>query len=81
MTLESATTGDGETVYIDTSTAERGSAGAFHPVFSDPDGTNRWGYYCSGCEGFDNAIDTMGRIVCNGCENVRKPDEWDAVNE
>ena len=81
MDLETATTGDGTTVYIDTSTAERGSVGAFHPVFTDADGTEQWGYYCSGCEGFDNAMDTMGRIVCNDCENVRKPDEWDAAHE
>ena len=44
-------------------------------------GTERWGYYCNACGGFDNAMDTMGRVVCNGCSNIRKPDEWDAVNE
>ena len=81
MTLEEATAPDGETVYIDTDDGERGSVGPFRPVYADTDGTDRWGYYCSGCEGFDNAMDTMGRIVCNDCENVRKPDEWDAAHE
>ncbi|TQQ82684.1 GNAT family acetyltransferase [Halonotius terrestris] len=81
MDLDAATTEDGETVYIDRNDAERGSVGPFHPVYEDEAGTDRWGYYCSGCEGFDNAMDTMGRIVCNACENVRKPDEWDAAHE
>jgi len=81
MDLTTATTHDGETVYIDTAAGERGSVAPFHPVYATADGANRWGYYCGHCEGFDNAMDTMGRIVCNDCENVRKPDEWDAAHE
>jgi len=26
-------------------------------------------------------MDTMGRIQCTECGNLRKPDEWDAAHE
>ena len=81
MSREQATTADGDTVYIDREDAERGSVDVFHPVYCEAEGTERWGYYCNACGGFDNAMDTMGRIVCNQCPNVRKPDEWDAAHE
>lgn len=81
MELLEVTTDDDESVYVDTDDGERGSAGDFQPVYADAAGTTRWGYRCEACESFDNAIDTMGRIVCNECPNVRKPDEWDAAHE
>jgi hypothetical protein len=81
MRREQATTADGDTVYIDREASERGSVDLFHPVYCDADGEKRWGYYCNACGGFDNAMDTMGRLVCNSCSNIRKPDEWDAAHE
>ncbi|MFB6211740.1 MAG: DUF5816 domain-containing protein, partial [Halobacteriales archaeon] len=36
---------------------------------------------CGNCETLNNAMDTMGRIVCNECGNTRKPEEWDAAHE
>lgn len=68
-------------LYVDRQDTERGSEGPFYTVYSTPDATERWGYVCSACESLDNAMDTMGRIVCNDCPNVRKPDEWDAAHE
>lgn len=81
MTLESRTTASGDTVYVDRQIRERGSHGPFYAVFVDADRDSRWGYQCSACGGFDNAMDTMGRIVCNDCANIRKADEWDAAHE
>jgi len=26
-------------------------------------------------------MDTMGRIQCTDCGNIKKPDEWDAAHE
>ncbi len=69
------------TLYVDREDAERGSEGPFYAVYSTLEATERWGYFCSACESVDNAMDTMGRIVCNRCPNVRKPDEWDAAHE
>jgi hypothetical protein len=81
MTLETTTTDGGGTVYVDRSARERGSKGPFLVVYTDRDAETRWGYRCSNCETFDNAMDTMGRIECNTCGNIRKPDEWDAAHE
>jgi hypothetical protein len=72
---------EGETLFVDTQRAERGTKGPFLVAFADADADRRWGYFCSHCEAFDNAMDSMGRIRCNVCSNVRKPDEWDAAHE
>jgi len=72
---------DGRTLYVDDDEAEIGSKGPFYVVYTDEDGSTRWGYFCSNCETFDNAMDAMGRVQCNECSNVRKPDEWDAAHE
>ncbi|XVH31820.1 DUF5816 domain-containing protein [Haloferacaceae archaeon DSL9] len=80
MTLESATA-EGSTVYVDRARWERGIEGPFYLVYTTPDADARWGYYCGNCDSFDNAMDTMGRLVCNSCGNIRKPDEWDAAHE
>jgi len=69
------------TLYVDRDETERGSEGPFCTVYTTPEAADRWGYFCSACESVDNAMDTMGRIVCNRCPNVRKPDEWDAAHE
>ena len=81
MALESATTERGESVFVDRSDAERGSEAPFYAVYSRKDSSSRWGYVCSNCESFDNAMDTMGKIECNSCGNIRKPEEWDAAHE
>ncbi len=72
---------DGTALYVDREERERGSKGPFFAAFAEPDGDSRWGYFCANCETFDNAMDAMGRIQCNVCSNVRKPDEWDAAHE
>ena len=79
--MESHTTADGGTVYVDTSEERIGSEGPFYVVFADADGEERYGYLCAACETLDTAMDTMGRIVCNECGNTRKPEEWDAAHE
>ena len=71
----------GETVYIDRRDAERGPRGTVFVAYVAPRDDKRWGFWCANCESADNAMDTMGRIECNVCGNVRKPDEWDAVHE
>jgi hypothetical protein len=72
---------DGTPLFVDPTEAEIGSKGPFHVAFRDEDRSRRWGYYCTNCGTFDNAMDAMGRIQCNECSNVRKPDEWDAAHE
>ncbi|GAB7091758.1 DUF5816 domain-containing protein [Halorubrum luteum] len=81
MELEAATTAGGENVFVDRTRAERGAEGPFYVVFAESRGRDRWGFYCDNCDSFDTAMDTMGRIECNDCGNLRKPDEWDAAHE
>ena len=79
--MESRTTADGRRLYVDREDAERGSKGPFFVVYADPDATDRWGYFCGNCRTFNNAMDSMGRIECNECANLRKAEEWDAAHE
>lgn len=72
---------DGRTVYVDPADGERGSNGAFLVAYETPDRDRRFGWFCTNCESVDNAMDAMGRIVCNRCENYRKATEWDAAHE
>lgn len=72
---------EGRTLYVDRDVAERGSKGPFFLVYTDEGAETRWGFFCSNCETFENAMDSMGRIKCNVCSNIRKPEEWDAAHE
>jgi hypothetical protein len=79
--MNERTTSAGERIHIDRSAAERGSKAPFLVAYTDPAGESRWGYVCTNCESAATAMDTMGRIKCSECANVKKPDEWDAAHE
>lgn len=79
--MQARTTADGQTLYVAPEETERGSKGPFSVTYCTEDGETKWGYFCTHCESFDTAMDAMGRIECNGCRNLRKPDEWDAAHE
>jgi len=72
-------TDDGVEVYLDSEDRDRGSVAPFVSLYSDPERTQRYGYYCSNCEHIANAMDSMGRIECPTCGNKRKPTRWDAA--
>jgi len=69
---------DGETVYIDHDNTERGSIAPFRVVYTQADGEDIYGYWCTKCNDLANAMDAMGRIQCDACGNARKPTRWDA---
>lgn len=71
---------NGETLYV-SRTVERATKGPFRVVYADAEGTRRWGFFCTNCERFDNAVDSMGRIQCNTCANLHRAEEWDAAHE
>jgi hypothetical protein len=79
--METKTGPDAETLYVDTEDAERGSDGPFFVVYRSPDRERRWGYFCGNCDSFRTAMDSMGRIKCTDCGNLKKADEWDAAHE
>jgi ribosomal protein S18 acetylase RimI-like enzyme len=70
---------EGETVFLDRTTQETGSIAPFFVVYTDEDDEDIYGYWCSKCEDFANAMDAMGRIQCDQCGNARKPTRWDAA--
>ncbi|MFA9517752.1 DUF5816 domain-containing protein [Halopenitus sp. H-Gu1] len=80
MEREVVTSPDGERVYVDRTEREGGSKGPFFVVYVSEQGPERWGYRCGNCGSLNTAMDTMGRIQCTVCGNVRKPDEWDAAH-
>lgn len=71
---------DGGTLYVAAET-EIGTKAPFAVVYTDESAADRWGFFCTNCETFDNAMDAMGGIQCNTCANFKKPDEWDAAHE
>jgi ribosomal protein S18 acetylase RimI-like enzyme len=72
---------DDDGLYVNEGQVERGSKGPFLTAYSDPefDDDNKHGYFCTNCESLDNAMDTMGRVKCNDCGNLRKATRWDAT--
>ncbi len=71
---------NGETLYL-SSSSEKGNKGTFRVVYADAGMNRRWGFFCTNCESFDNAVGSMGRIQCNRCSNFHKAEEWDAAHE
>ena len=81
MERDAMETDEGVVVYVERAARDRGSEGPFHTVYVGPESDDRWGFYCGNCGSLDTAMDTMGRIECNECGNIRKPEEWDAAHE
>jgi len=79
--MNSVTTAEGETVYVSRSEGDRGSKAPFFVAYVTPDRERKYGWLCGNCESLDTAMDTMGRIECTDCGNLRKPTEWDAAHE
>ncbi|EMA50123.1 acetyltransferase [Halococcus salifodinae DSM 8989] len=75
------TTPDGQEMYVNEEEVERGSKGPFFTSYTQPDfgEEHKYGYFCANCETLDNAMDTMGRVKCNDCGNLRKATRWDAT--
>jgi hypothetical protein len=79
--MEARTHPSDQTLYVDFTTTENGSKDLFYPVYPTEQGDEQWGFFCSNCESFDTAVDSMGRIQCNSCNNIHKAEEWDAAHE
>ncbi|WP_290814977.1 DUF5816 domain-containing protein [Halovivax sp.] len=79
--MEAKTTEAGETIYVSRTDGDRGTKAPFFVAYESPAASSRYGWFCGHCESFDNAMDSMGRIQCNRCGNLRKPTEWDAAHE
>lgn len=79
--MDEVTTPDGQQVYVARNEGDRGSKAPFFVAYLSRDRSRKYGWACGHCESLDTAMDTMGRITCNECGNLRKPTEWDAAHE
>jgi hypothetical protein len=70
---------EGERLTVAFDERERGSLGPFFAAYVEGGDGERYGWFCSNCEGFDTAMDAMGRVECNRCGNRRRPTRWDAA--
>lgn len=68
--VTTATTEDGQQVYLDREDPESGTDGPFLLVYTDEEHTERFGYYCGNCGSLDTAVDDMDRIECGDCANT-----------
>lgn len=55
------------------------TSGTEAPFYTGYEGDEKYGYLCGNCNSFDIAMDTMGQISCNRCENKHSPTNWDAA--
>jgi ribosomal protein S18 acetylase RimI-like enzyme len=70
---------DGRALYADRSNPSRGSKDSFYTVYSDEGREDAYGFMCGNCETLVVAMDSMGKMECEDCGNVRKPTRWDAT--
>ena len=74
---ETATTEDGETVYIDRDEELAGESGPFFVAYTDEEYEEQYSFYCGNCETILEAGDSMDRVKCETCGNLNKPQQWD----
>ncbi|RDI72296.1 GNAT family N-acetyltransferase [Halopelagius longus] len=69
--VRSATTDDGETVYIgtDDEDEESGTDAPFFVTYTGEEMSERYGYYCANCGSLDVIVDDMERMECSECGN------------
>lgn len=78
--MSQQTTEAGVAVFAATDEVEPGTKAPFQVVYKSDRREDRFGYRCTNCDTLNNAMDPMGRLVCNECGNTKRPDEWDAVS-
>lgn len=69
---------DGERRFIDPDESIPGDESPFLVVFDTEQREQRRGFYCTNCGTVTGSVDGVTKIVCGGCGNVHRPDEWDA---
>ncbi|ALG82539.1 DUF5816 domain-containing protein [Halanaeroarchaeum sulfurireducens] len=79
--MERVSADDGSTVYVADDEWISGQVGPFFATYRSQDRSRKYGWYCDHCDSIDTAMDTMGRLKCNECGNLRKPEGWDPVQK
>ncbi|WP_232702682.1 GNAT family N-acetyltransferase [Halobacterium wangiae] len=76
-----ATTGDGERVYVARDEEESGTEASFYVTYTDEAHEERFGYYCSNCGSLDVSMDDMDRIECDECGNTHAPRSGESYDD
>lgn len=79
MTPETTSEPDPDDLFVAETERKVGTMSPFFAVYRTAPCEKRYGWYCSNCDGFRTAVDTMGRIECTDCSNCHKPRQWDAA--
>lgn len=61
-------------VEVEWTDGSRGTEAPFYPAYDDDE---QYGLLCGNCRTLDVAVGPMGRVICNRCENTRRPTDWD----
>lgn len=77
--LETVQGPEGRTLYVDHDDSDRGSKGPMYVVYLEEGRERRYGYSCGNCGTLVVSMDSMGKMECDECGNVRKPTRWDAT--
>ena len=64
-----ATTEDGERVFVAREEEESGTEAPFYVTYTDENHAERFGFYCSNCGSLNVSMDDMDRLECQNCEN------------
>ncbi|HET7324278.1 MAG TPA: GNAT family N-acetyltransferase [Halococcus sp.] len=76
-----ATTDDGQQVYIDREERDSGTEAPFFTAYTDEEFTDQFGYYCANCGSLDTTMDDMGRVECSECSNVHAERSEEAYDD
>ena len=75
-----ATTADGERVFLARDERDSGTEAPFLPAYTDEAHADRFGYYCANCGSLGVAMDDAERLDCPDCANAhaaRSSDSYD----
>lgn len=65
-----ATTGDGDEVFVAREEQESGTDAPFFVAYTDETHEDRYGYYCANCGSLDVTMDDAERLECPDCGNA-----------
>ncbi|WP_231186674.1 GNAT family N-acetyltransferase [Haladaptatus sp. DYF46] len=77
----SATTDDGETVYLNMGEAKSGTENPFFVTYTDEAFTEQFGYFCGNCGSLDTTRDAQDHIECPECGNVHTPKSAESYDD
>jgi GNAT superfamily N-acetyltransferase len=76
-----ATTDDGETVYLNMGEGKSGTENPFLVTYTDEEFTEQFGYFCGNCGSLETTRDAQDHIECAECGNVHTPKSAESYDD